>query len=278
MGRCLWWQRSLCVLLLPTILTVSPLYADLGEIGDEVEKDQEQGPDERDPPRPPPLPRDDPRTEEDETGMAFAMVLAGVFIWAGLNLSSYYAPYPYGSPGGWPRAVSQDLDGPFLSLDVKRARGTFRVAGALFEEGGDRGNAASAYASGTLLGLFWPEAEYRWWQDDSGTLNFLRLGAIIPIVQTDPLTLGVPVAGTVHWNEFEVWGVAVGGFLQSYPVRPFSIEIRGGTITSPEVRLWEVGGRLAVHLNRFEIGAGYYGLIHQDRIIHTIEAGVAVHF
>ena len=272
-------QKSLCLFSILVILVCPPLFADLDDFGREVDEEQEEGPDDRDPPNI----KDDPDTEVDEGygGIVGALIYPFV-LWLAFNISTYYPPFPYAvsdfdsESEPYFAGSSIDMIVPYSSL--KRMRGNFRASGGFFYEGGDRGATVAASASGIVFGILWPEFEYRWWGDSSGNLHFFRLGGIIPVVQSDPFTLGVPMAAAFYVDTFNLIGFAVGGVILSYPVRPLSLEVRGGAIIAPELILWEIGGRISVYVHRFEIFTGYYGLIHEGRVINTIDFGLGINF
>ena len=95
-----------------------------------------------------------------------------------------------------------------------------------------------------ILAAFGTDFEYRWWGDDSGDLHFLRAGGLLPLVQTDI----------------------------------FSLELRGGGIFTSSVNLGEIGFKVGIHLKRFEIFLGYYGLLQKELTLNALDLGIGLHY
>lgn len=278
MGRISFLQRFIGLLFLTAIFASPSLYADLDEFGREIEEEQEKGPDDRDSTK-----KDDPETKTNEGyGSLFEGILYLLVIWTEFNLTTYYPPFPYAesdfSTEPEPYFAANALIDGSSPRHFERMRGTIRTSGGVFLEGGDQGATAAISASGMIFGLLGPDFEYRWWGDASGNLHFFRLGAVLPLMQTDPITIGIPMAAAFYVGAFDLVGFAIGGVFQSYPIRPLSFEIRGGAIIAPELILGEIGGSISVYANRFEFFTGYYGLIHGGRVIHTFDFGIGINF
>lgn len=278
--------RFISTLFILTLLPVASIFADLDEFGNEVEEDQKQGPDERKRKKMqiPDL-SDNPYLDEEERAEAAGdMIVGGLFLFGGWlyhNGSAWYPPYPYSTAVGLPAYVGHHYssDDPPEDPDEKRKwRLSFHGAGGVFWEDGNRGVNAVFRASSVLVGILAPELEYRWWRDDYGTLHSLRVGGLVHIIQTDPISISVSVAGAFYFDAIRMDGLAVGGEFRFFPGKPVSLEFRGGVIISPEVTFGEISGKIGFHINRFELFAGYYGLLYRNRALHTIEAGVGIHF
>ena len=267
-----------CIL---TLIACPGLFADLDDFGREVEKEKEKEPeDDAEDERPVFDSGDYPDSETDVGLGAIFYIFYPIFFWAAHNISTWYPPYPYAVSGYTIEYLPRSTGNTFGESEPydarKRMKASFRVSGGFFYEGGDRGTTVAASASGRIFGILWPEFQYRWRGDDSGYLHSVRLGGVIPIVQTDPITIGVPMAAAVYRGSFKLTGFAVGVIVRSFPVRPISLEFRAGSVIDGNLTLWEAGARLSVYLNRVEFYTGYNGLYLFSRAIHSVDFGIGI--
>jgi hypothetical protein len=277
------------MILLIVLFSFSPMaaqriYADLGDFSESVEEGREEESGEKGEEKNEKEYRDD---EDDDGGFWDTFFSITVILWYYHNRTAWYADYPYANDSGRPAAVGHDerliLEG--TDEERKRSRWAFSSAGGMFMEGTDRGFTANFRFTGVAGGVFGPVLEYRVWNDPSATLHLYRVGGVLPLVQNDYFSLSLDFSGAFFRDAVYVDAVALGGSIVTYPFKPVSLEIRGGGIISETVSFSELGVRLGIHMSRFEVYAGYYGLFYDDTGLanqttglQSVELGTAVHF
>jgi hypothetical protein len=270
---------KIIIILLLVLAPGISLYADLDDFGNAVKEDQEK-PAEEDEPEPERDENDELSEAESEFWTNFYALTIG--LWVMHNLSSWYAPYPYSGSTQGVKDTGHNYDLLEYTSDsrpqLKQNRMSVYISGGWFFQGTGTGHTASARVTGKFLAAFGIDLEYRWWGDGSGNLYFLRAGGLLPIIQSDIFSLDLAMAGAFYYDLFSLSGFSFGGIIKSYPVKPISLELRGGGIFSSAVNFAEVGFKLGFHINRLELFAGYYGLFHSDIAINAIDAGIGLHF
>jgi hypothetical protein len=275
-------ERSFTVRGIPTVLLVTtvtgtvPIYADLDDFAESVEEEQEKGPDERKKPSSE-IPEHPDEDVEDEGFQAFLAGLEIFMAWGIHNGSRYYPDYPYSYDRNAPVAVGSEESEHVKPEDLNFSRFTLQTFVSLSVEGDEFGWATGFRFYG-LMRLLGPDLEYRRWTDRSGSIDYLHIGWIVPLFQTNPATLELTVGGASYYGLFRLNGLTFFGTLRSYPFRPISLEVRGGGVYAPELILGVCGARIGVHIDMFEIGLDYYGLFHRDHTIHSAGVGAAIHF
>ena len=73
-------------------------------------------------------------------------------------------------------------------------------------------------------------------------------------------------------------GLVLNCRLSSYPVKPVSLELRGGIIVSENTFLGRLSGKTGFHLEKWEFSVGYDGVFSASRSLHAVEAGIGLHF
>ena len=279
MKRAFTVRRILAFLLVAAVFGIGPAHADLQAFGDSVEEEQEKGPDDRKS-RSPTIPEHPDEEVEDEDARALSAFFQFLEVWIIHNASRCYPEYPYSDVANAPDAVGSEDEwdiGDGKDLTLQSNRFTLQTFTGLSVEGDDLGWTTGFRFYG-LMGVLGPDLEYRRWTDRSGSIDYLQIGWIIPLFQTNPATLELTVGGAAYYDLIRVNGLTLFGTLRSYPFFPISLELRGGGVYAPELIFGVCGGRIGVHIHRFEIGADYYGLFHKDHVIHSVSVEAAVHF
>jgi len=256
--------------LLFVLLTLAPapsLFADLGDFAESVEEEKNESDTDKS------ESYDDDDDEEEEGGFIDFLFSITALVWLYHNSSVWYTEYPYEYGSERPALIGYDWENP-----GKQSRLVVSSAGGAFWEGTDMGWTGSARINGKFGALIGPDLEYRIWSDNSGQLQYLRAGLAVPIVQNDWFSWDLNIGGGFFFDLLRLNAAALGSRVTVYPFRPISLEIRGGAILAENVEIGELGAKIGVHLDRFEVLTGYYGLYQGESIIHTLEIGGAVHF
>lgn len=261
----------LTVLLLVLFLIVPSqgVFADLGDFAESVQeekndpdKDQNESNDD-----------EDEDSDEEEGGFIDFLFSITALLWFYHNSSVWYTEYPYEYGSERPALIGYGWENA-----KKQSRLVISSTGGAFWEGTDMGWSGSARVNGKFGALIGPDFEYRIWSDQSGYLQYLRAGLAVPVVQNDWFSWDLNVGGGFYFDLLRLNAAALGSRVTAYPFRPISLEIRGGALLAENVEIGELGAKIGVHLNRFEVLTGYYGQFQGKDIIHTLEIGGAVHF
>jgi hypothetical protein len=239
------------VIFLVFLFSVSPVWSDLDQFVEDIERTEEISEQEEDTHS---SPDSDPYdSSESESENAFVRLLFEIwgYLWLANNLGTAYEPYPYYEQGYY--HWLPDFEVPDGS-PLKDQYFNLSVHGISFEE---LGYGTWLTFEGHLFRFFGPYLEAFVLSDGNKEFYGQRYGLNFSLFQSDPLSMSLYWQFTQWTGIFFRSGQTVGVELKSFPFEPLVLKFRGGGQYFNSFNMGEVEVEGGIMLERFALTGGW---------------------
>jgi hypothetical protein len=241
-------MRKLLTFLILLYATFLPLHGDIKSFQEDVEAAEEQVPEKETTPESIP----ESAKHRQKTFGDILMELT-FLLWFHHNASTTFSPHPYHSTG-FVRWAEERQSGVRLPTGTKDHWLSAEVQ-ALGLDG--LGWGAWTGVKGHLYRFFGPYLEAWNLNDGKENLTGFRVGALLALFQSDPLSLGV-YGQWNHWTgAFSRTGGTVGLEVRSYPFAPLTLQSRWGVQVFPQFQMGEGEVQAGLTRDSWEAFAGW---------------------